>query len=271
MRRTTANPTSTARADAALLDGVRSGDRQAFAELWARHWRAGLRAAQAFSDLADPEDLVTEAYTQIFGSLREGKGPSGAFRPYLYGTIRNLAMRARRGAIPTAVGTDPDSVPSDSTSTAAVERALDRSLTATAFRSLPERWQAVLWYTEVERMSPAQAAPLLALSPNAVSALAYRARGALRAAWLQGHVADTAVDDTCRETLLRIGEYAQGTLTERQERAVRAHLRTCAPAHGARSSRTRSRTWPAGSPSSCFRCSSAGVLLPCSGSGSTRE
>ena len=227
MRRTAVNSPNAPRTDEALLDGVRSGDRQAFAELWARHWRAGLRAAQAFSDLSDPEDLVTEAYTQIFGSLQDGKGPSGAFRPYLYGTIRNLAMRARRGAISTAVGTDPDSVPSDGTSTEAVERAIDHSLTATAFRSLPERWQAVLWYTEVERMSPAQAAPLLALSPNAVAALAYRARTALRAAWLQGHVADTAVDEACSETLLRIGEYAQGTLTDRQERAVRAHLRTC--------------------------------------------
>ena len=47
------------------------------------------------------------------------------------------------------------------TSEEAVDAALDRSLTTTAFRSLPSRWQEVLWYTEIEQMKPAAVAPLL--------------------------------------------------------------------------------------------------------------
>ena len=45
----------------------------------------------------------------------------------------------------------------------ATDDALDRSLTTQAFRSLPSRWQEVLWYTEIEQMKPAEIAPLLGM------------------------------------------------------------------------------------------------------------
>ena len=53
---------------------------------------------------------------------------------------------------------------------------------ARAFASLPERWQAVLWHTEIEGARPADVAPLLGLTANSVAALAYRAREGLRQA-----------------------------------------------------------------------------------------
>ena len=56
---------------------------------------------------------------------------------------------------------------------------------ARAFASLPERWQAVLWHTEIEGARPADVAPLLGLTANGVAALAYRAREGLRQAYLQ--------------------------------------------------------------------------------------
>jgi hypothetical protein len=67
----------------------------------------------------------------------------------------------------------------------------DRSLASRAFARLPERWQEALWHTEIEGLSPADAAPLMGLSPNGMSALAYRARGGLREAYLQVHLAQT--------------------------------------------------------------------------------
>jgi DNA-directed RNA polymerase specialized sigma24 family protein len=70
----------------------------------------------------------------------------------------------------------------------AAEASLERSLVAQAFASLPERWQAVLWYTEVEQARPAEVALLLGISPNSVAALRYRAREGLRQAYLQAHV-----------------------------------------------------------------------------------
>ena len=67
---------------------------------------------------------------------------------------------------------------------------LDSTLAARAFHRLPERWQTVLWHTEVEQESPAEVAPLLGLTPNGVAALAYRAREGLRQAYLQEHLAN---------------------------------------------------------------------------------
>ena len=50
----------------------------------------------------------------------------------------------------------------------------------------------MLWHTEVEGQKPADIAPLLGMSANSVSALAYRAREGLRQAFLTQHVGELA-------------------------------------------------------------------------------
>jgi hypothetical protein len=59
---------------------------------------------------------------------------------------------------------------------------LERTMIARAFASLPQRWQAVLWHTEIEGARPAEVATLLGLTANGVAALACRAREGLRQA-----------------------------------------------------------------------------------------
>ena len=71
-----------------------------------------------------------------------------------------------------------------------------------AFASLPERWQLVLWHTEVEGRSAAEVAPILGLAPNAVAALAYRAREGLRQAYLNAHI-HAGPPEACRPTIDR--------------------------------------------------------------------
>jgi DNA-directed RNA polymerase specialized sigma24 family protein len=56
---------------------------------------------------------------------------------------------------------------------------------ALAISGLPRQWQAVLWYVDMEGMDPAAAAPLLGISPNAVSALTCKAREGLRQNYLR--------------------------------------------------------------------------------------
>jgi hypothetical protein len=85
----------------------------------------------------------------------------------------------------------------------------------------------VLWHTEVEGEKPAAIAPLLGLTANGVSALAYRAREGLRQAYLQQHLADVA-GDRCRWTTERLGAYVRGGLTKRENRNVREHMDDCA-------------------------------------------
>src|SRR3982750_2513311 len=77
--------------DEELVQQARLGDQRAFAELWRRHFRSGARVARQFTSSIDADDLVSEAYTRIYQRVLAGGGPSGAFRPYLYTTIRNLA------------------------------------------------------------------------------------------------------------------------------------------------------------------------------------
>ena len=213
--------------DEELIANARSGDQGAFAELWRRHYRSGARVARQFTSSIDADDLVSEAYTRIYQRVLAGGGPSGAFRPYLYTTIRNLA--STWGAKSRDVQVDDIADYEDPTTIDdPVAVALDRTLTARAFRSLPERWQSVLWYTEVEGMDPHEVAPILGMSANGVAALSYRAREGLRKAWLQAHVSEAGTSEACKWTISRLGENARHSLTAREQEKMSDHLKTCA-------------------------------------------
>jgi RNA polymerase sigma factor (sigma-70 family) len=212
--------------DAELIDRARSGDTRAFGELWRRHYRSAARVARQFTSSIDADDLVSEAYARIYQRVLAGGGPTGAFRPYLYTTIRNLA--SSWGAASRDIQVDmiddfeDERIPDDPAAWA-----LDRTLTARAFRSLPERWQTVLWYTEVEGMDPHEVAPLMGLTANSVAALSYRAREALRKAWLQAHVSDAATSAECQWAMSRLGEHARDGLSARDRERLTAHLAGC--------------------------------------------
>lgn len=212
--------------DTDLVASARDGDEEAFAELWRRHASAGRTVARSFST-EDPDDVVAEAYLRILAAVRNGNGPTTGFRPYLFTTIRSVAAGwgQRRREHPLE---DAEAIPDPSTTEAASMEALDRSLTVTAFRSLPERWQEVLWYTEVEQMTAAAVAPLLGLSANGTAALAYRAREGLRQAWIQAHIAASPEGSEHRWTTERVGAYSRGGLGKRDTARIERHLAECA-------------------------------------------
>src|SRR6201746_1315154 len=115
--------------DEELIANARSGDQGAFAELWRRHYRSGARVARQFTSSIDADDLVSEAYTRIYQRVLAGGGPTGAFRPSLYTTIRNLASTWGAASKDVQVDDiadfeDPDTIEDP----AAI--ALDRTLTA---------------------------------------------------------------------------------------------------------------------------------------------
>jgi hypothetical protein len=97
---------------------------------------------------------------------------------------------------------------------------------ARAFASLPERWQAVLWHTEVEDQKPAEVAVLLGMSANSVSALAYRAREGLRQAFLTMHLQELE-DDACAWTHQNLGAYVRNGISRRDAAKVEQHLTEC--------------------------------------------
>lgn len=165
--------------DDELVRSVRGGDAEAYGVLFTRHGDVARRVAVRHGRPVDADDVVAEIFTGVLAQIRSGRGPSRAFRAYLLTAIRHEAVRravAARRCEPVA-----DLEP---WSTDVEAPARDDRLRA-AYASLPERWRLTLWQLEVEGRRPHELAPELGLTPNAVSALGYRARAALRSAYLE--------------------------------------------------------------------------------------
>ncbi|MER7013118.1 sigma-70 family RNA polymerase sigma factor [Saccharopolyspora sp. NPDC000359] len=216
--------------DAELVELVRSGEKCAYGQLYRRHVRAAYKTARQLSrSPSEIDDLVSEAFANVLTSLTTGGGPTSAFRAYLLTTLRNLAYDRSRTARKVHLVEDVQSVAEDSADPVedfAVDVA-ERTLAAKAFARLPANWQKVLWHTEIKGRTPAEAAPLLGLTPNAVSALSYRAREGLRREYLTAHLAEVS-NPRCRTVINRLGAWARNALSNRDELIVETHLRTCA-------------------------------------------
>lgn len=215
--------------DAELITAVRAGDEQAFGVLWQRHEAAALRLARQIANPSNAEDLVSESFARLLRVLRQGGGPDGAFRPYLFSTLRRLNIdNARSYSQRVTLTGDDDDLESEPASSAAEVAAAhaENSAAWRAWASLPESSRTLLWHLVVEEETPAQIAPLIGTSANGVSSRAVRARERLRQAFLQQHVAD-AVDEKCRWTRSRLGEYVRDALSARDRAAVQAHLDEC--------------------------------------------
>jgi RNA polymerase sigma factor (sigma-70 family) len=213
--------------DADLIKRARCGDANAYGTLYERHAEAAARLArQITGNRADADDVVAESFARVLSAMRNGNGPDEAFRPYLLTALRRVAfdhVRGQRRQIPTEEADLPDD---GEPFTDPVIADLDRSLVAQAFRSLPERWSAVLWHTEIEEASPAEVATMLGMSANGVAALRYRAREGLRQAYLQLHLSGRA-QATCVPFAEKLPSYVRGKLSRRQAREVAAHLDQC--------------------------------------------
>lgn len=213
--------------DAELITAIRAGDSDAFGELYARHVHNARRLARSMAaDPADVDDLVAESFAKVLAALRTGQGPDLAMRAYLLSTLRHICYdRARRDRRLELAGGDLSAHGSgEAFADPAVER-LERRYAGRAFAKLPERWRLVLWHTAVEGESPAQVAPLLGLTPNGVSALAYRARERLRQLYLKEHINETA--EFCHWAAERLGAHVRDALAPREIAKVQAHLDNC--------------------------------------------
>jgi len=212
--------------DAELISRVRGGDVAAYGELFSNHREAAARLARQLVRGPDADDLVSEAFAKVLTVLQSGGGPDVAFRAYLLTAVRRLhvdRIRANARVQPTEdlEPFDPG-VPFRDTAVEGFENAA----AAKAFASLPERWQAVLWHTEVEGQKPAEVALLLGMSANSVSALAYRAREGLRQAFLTMHLQELE-DDACAWTHQNLGAYVRNGISRRDAAKVEQHLTEC--------------------------------------------
>ncbi|WP_460828922.1 RNA polymerase sigma factor, partial [Nocardioides hungaricus] len=210
--------------DLDLISAAGDGDSEAVAVLYARHHDAAVRYARGLTDPTTAEDLVAEAFAKLLESIRAGGGPQLAFRAYLLRTVHNVYVNHVRRDSRHAWVEDADqldvAVPDET------ERWQESSLLAASFASLPERWQAVLWHTTVEGDDHETVGRLLGLKPNAVAALAFRAREGLRGAYLAAHLSETC-DEACRPYREDLPLYARSRLRGRRRQRLEAHLAAC--------------------------------------------
>ena len=220
-----------ASSDAELLARVRAGDQAAFGVLYERHRPAARSLAGHLArNGSDADDLVSESFTRVLRAIERGKGPDVAFRPYLLTAMRRIhweRVNAARREDPT----DPaDLTADDHLGELFIDPALDGldgALAVQAFTRLPERWRLVLWHTQVEQLEPAEVAPLLGITPNAVAALAYRAREALRRSFLDVHVGAGTRNETCHRVCETMPAMVRGGLSAAETAEVDGHLSDC--------------------------------------------
>ncbi len=224
----TTNPTvdTTERSDAELIALVRGGDVDAYGVLFERHRTSAIRLARTLTSAGDADDLASDAFSSVLRVLLNGGGPDVAFRPYLLTAVRRRhidSIRARRRVQTTD---EIDRFETGEPAADPVVSEFENEAAANAFRSLPERWQLVLWHMEVEDQKPAEIGVLLGMSANSISALAYRAREGLKQAYLQNHLADTA-DTECQWVTERLGAHVRKGLSKRDATKVDEHLDRC--------------------------------------------
>jgi RNA polymerase sigma factor (sigma-70 family) len=215
--------------DEHLIERVRHGDNQAFAELYRRHRKAAVATARwLLPSRSDVDDVVADAFAGVLAAIQNGNGPRDHFRRYLFAAVRNgCRMRRQRNADadhrprvrPAPMFEDP-------------ERYVEADTVARAFASLNPRWQQTLWLTEVEQRSVVEVGEQLQLAPNAAAALTHRAREAFATAYLAEHLA-APPDEACRRHAARLAAYVRDQLTDVQRAEIEAHLAECPSCTGA--------------------------------------
>jgi len=212
--------------DGTLLGRARPGDQAAFAQLYERHEPMARRAAAQLAPASDVDDVVAEAFARTLSALHRGGGPTANFPGYVYTAVRRTHIdRVRRNA--RQVPVDPGDLVGTLVEDDGTEARLKGTTLQAAFASLKPRWRQVLWLCEVEQLSHAEAGERLGMRPNAVAALAYRARRALQDAYLREHVT-AARDPACAAIRALLPSHVNGRTSAAEAGRVEAHVDRCA-------------------------------------------
>lgn len=218
--------------DAELCDYVRMFStnpklsRDAYGELYRRH--RNVVSSQAFryvKDTQKSEDLTSEAFSNTFRALKGGRGPQESFLGYVLVALRSSFLTADQEPnliVETPVEDVTDEalfLPDHSI------RINESDQVSRAFRALPESWQDILLKLEVEERATEEVAGELNLALPAVRALAFRARGGLREAYLQQYVDMSS--STCGRIPDLLAAYVREGLTPRKRAEVVTHLANC--------------------------------------------
>jgi RNA polymerase sigma-70 factor (ECF subfamily) len=169
-----------------LLARAASGDRVAFAEVYARHREAVARLVfRMLGPRADAEDVIQEVFFQVFRSLKDFRGQS-KFTTWLHRVTVNVVLMHRRAAKsrPVLTGEPPADATAD-VRDALPDEELARSERMRAFRRLLDRLadkkRTVFILHELEGMAPSEIAKVVGAPVLTVRTRLFYARRELQA------------------------------------------------------------------------------------------
>lgn len=189
---------------------------------WREYHTAATGYARRLVGPSDAEDVAAEAMARLLSRVAKDTTRIENTKAYLFTAVRNVASDHLKGRreYPSAEMERFDR-PVDDASIREESQLLEQAVSA-----LPASWRHALVAVEVQRLSNQEVALLLDSNPNAVAALTYRAREALRKAYLLAHLGE-AGNDGCVATQRDLPAMARGTLAQFRVRRLRAHLEGC--------------------------------------------
>lgn len=203
--------------DGRLVDRVRSGDPQAFEQIYARYQPEILSFCRHLTgQREDAEDAVQHTFLSAYSQIVESEGEV-ELRPWLFTVARNrclslLRARGVRGAEPLT-----DSARSVDGLASEVERRQElRDLVADVGR-LPEPQRAALLLSQMDSMSHREIGTVLGVAPEKVKALVFQARSSLLAT-------REAREAPCSDVRSQLTTSRGGAL---RRRTLRRHLHEC--------------------------------------------
>ena len=164
--------------DSRLLTDARRGKEAAFLELYHRYRTPIFRFAfRMTASSASAEDITQECFVALLAGASYDTA-RGDLRTYLFGIVRNLALRRLR--VTERECEEPDDVPSPHDTAAELISAERAELVSRAIGELPAFQREALILFEYEDLSLEETATVTGVEVGAVKARLHRARQALR-------------------------------------------------------------------------------------------
>ena len=165
-----------------VIARARSGDREAFAELYDEHVDRVYRyLLSRVRDSADAEDLTSEVFTRAFANIRRYRWQGKSLLAWLYTIARNAVTDRMRRARPMVDLENAFGVADGAPTAHEYVEARDRARAVRqAMTKLTGDQQEVLLLRFMESYSSQEVARMLGKNEGAVRALQFRALGRLR-------------------------------------------------------------------------------------------